>query len=148
MRTWYEEHGEGEALVLLHPGGADARAWGPALGPLAERFHVYTPERRGQGRTADVEGPISYELMAADTVAFLEEVVGGPAHLVGYSAGAVVAPLVALRGDRARLRAALTRRARPLPGGPRQAGADELRGADPRRRRAGRGEEPDPGDGW
>jgi pimeloyl-ACP methyl ester carboxylesterase len=97
VRTWYAEHGEGEPLVLLHPGGADARAWAPNLDPLAAHLHVFTPERRGHGRTPDVEGPITYELMADDTIAFLERVVGGPAHLVGCSAGASVALLVALR---------------------------------------------------
>jgi pimeloyl-ACP methyl ester carboxylesterase len=56
-----------------------------------------TPERRGHGRTPDVEGPISFELMAKDTIAFLEIVVGGPAHPVGCSDGAIVALLVALR---------------------------------------------------
>jgi pimeloyl-ACP methyl ester carboxylesterase len=97
VRTWYDEHGEGEPLALLHPGGADARAWAPNLDALSERFHVFTPERRGHGRTPDVAGPISYELMAEDTIAFLERIVGGPAHLVGCSAGASVALLVALR---------------------------------------------------
>jgi pimeloyl-ACP methyl ester carboxylesterase len=97
VRTWYDEHGEGEPLVLLHPGGADARAWAPNLDPLAARFRVFTPERRGHGRTPDVEGPITYELMAQDTIAFLERVVGEPAHVVGCSAGAGVALLVALR---------------------------------------------------
>jgi pimeloyl-ACP methyl ester carboxylesterase len=97
VRTWYDEYGEGEPLVLLHPGGADARAWGPNLEALAARFHVFTPERRGHGRTPDVEGPITYELMAEDTIAFLEDVVGGAARLVGSSAGATVALLVALR---------------------------------------------------
>jgi pimeloyl-ACP methyl ester carboxylesterase len=97
MRSWYDEHGEGEPLVLLHPGGADARAFAPNLDALAARFHVFTPERRGHGHTPDVEGPISYELMATDTIAFLETVVGGPARLVGCSDGATVALLVALR---------------------------------------------------
>ena len=97
VRTWYEELGDGEPLVLLHPGGADARAWSPNIGVLSERFHVFTPERRGHGRTPDVDGPINYELMARDTIAFLEAVVGGPAHLIGCSAGAIVAMLVALR---------------------------------------------------
>ena len=97
VRTWYDEHGAGEPLVLLHPGGADARAWAPNLAALADRFHVFTPERRGHGRSPDVEGPITYELMAKDTVAFLRAVVGGPAHLVGCSAGATLALLVALR---------------------------------------------------
>ena len=82
VRTWYDEHGEGEALALLHPGGADARAWAPTLDALVAQFHVFTPERRGHGRTPDVEGPINYELMAEDTIAFLEGVVGGPALLV------------------------------------------------------------------
>jgi pimeloyl-ACP methyl ester carboxylesterase len=97
VRTWYDEHGAGEPLVLLHPGGADARAWAPNFEPFAAHFHVFTPERRGHGRTPDVEGPITYELMAADTIAFCERIVGGPAHLVGCSAGASVALMVALR---------------------------------------------------
>jgi pimeloyl-ACP methyl ester carboxylesterase len=97
VQTWYAEHGAGDPLVLLHPGGADARAWGPNLDALTGHFHVFTPERRGHGRTPDVEGPITYELMAQDTIAFLEEVVGGPAHLVGCSAGSIVGLLVALR---------------------------------------------------
>jgi len=97
VHTWYDEHGGGEPLVLLHPGGADARAWGPNLDPLAAHFHVFTPERRGHGRTPDVEGPITYELMAQDTIAFLEEVVGGPSHLVACSAGVGVALHVVLR---------------------------------------------------
>jgi pimeloyl-ACP methyl ester carboxylesterase len=58
VRTWYDEHGVGEPLALLHPGGADARAWAPNLDALAAHFHVFTPERRGHGRTPDVEGPI------------------------------------------------------------------------------------------
>jgi pimeloyl-ACP methyl ester carboxylesterase len=98
VRTWYEEHGRGEPLVLLHPGGAgvDARAWGPNLPALAERFRVFTPERRAHGRTPDVDGPITFELMANDTIAFLETVVGEPVHLAGCSDGATVALLVAL----------------------------------------------------
>lgn len=97
VRTWYGRYGEGQPLVLLHPGGADARAWAPNLEPLSAHFGVLTPDRRGHGRTADVDGPITYELMRDDTLAFLEHVVGEPAHLVGCSAGAVVALHVALR---------------------------------------------------
>jgi pimeloyl-ACP methyl ester carboxylesterase len=97
VRTWYDERGTGEPLVLLHPGGADARAFGPNLDALATRFHVFTPDRRGHGHTPDVDGPLTYELMAEDTIAFLDTVVGGPAHLFGCSDGAIVALLVALR---------------------------------------------------
>jgi hypothetical protein len=50
LRTWYDERASGEPLMLLHPGGAgvDARALGPNLPAFAERFRVFTPERRAQ----------------------------------------------------------------------------------------------------
>jgi pimeloyl-ACP methyl ester carboxylesterase len=103
VRTWYDERGEGEPLVLLHGGAVDARFFEENIDALADEFHVFTPERRGHGHTPDVAGPITYELMAQDTIEFLEAVVDGPAHMVGHSDGAVVALLVALhRPDLAR----------------------------------------------
>jgi pimeloyl-ACP methyl ester carboxylesterase len=97
VHTWYDERGNGEPLVLLHPGLADARAFDPNLDALATHFHVFAPDRRGHGHTPDVDGPLTYELMAEDTIAFLDTVVGAPAHLLGYSDGAIVALLAALR---------------------------------------------------
>jgi pimeloyl-ACP methyl ester carboxylesterase len=97
VKTWYADHGQGSPLVLLHGGLVDARFFEPNLGALAEHFHVFTPERRGHGHTPDVEGPITYQRMADDTLAFLECVVGEPADLVGHSDGAFVAMLVAMQ---------------------------------------------------
>ena len=97
VKTWYEEHGDGPPLVLLHGGLVDARVFEPNLAPLAEKFHVYTPERRGHGHTPDVDGPITYQVMAEDTIAFLERVVRAPADLVGHSDGAFVGMLVAMQ---------------------------------------------------
>jgi pimeloyl-ACP methyl ester carboxylesterase len=95
VRTWYEESGDGDPLVLLHGGLTDSRDFSGNLAALAARFRVYLPERRGHGHTPDVDGPLSVEAMARDTIAFLERVVGGPARVVGYSAGAIVALQVA-----------------------------------------------------
>jgi pimeloyl-ACP methyl ester carboxylesterase len=97
LRTYYEVHGEGAPVVLLHGALAGAESWSaqtPAL--AAAPFTVYVPERRGHGRTPDVPGPLTYAAMAEDTAGFLEAVVGGPAHLVGWSDGAVVGALVAM----------------------------------------------------
>ena len=97
IKVWYDERGAGDPLVLLHPGLVDSRAMTATTDDLVGRFHVFAPDRRGHGRTPDVDGPISYDVMAQDTVNFLEGVVEGPAHLLGCSDGAVVALLVALR---------------------------------------------------
>ena len=97
--TWYDEHGGGDPLVLLHPGGADSRAWEPNLASLAARLKVFTPDRRGHGRTADA-GELTFDAMARDTIAFVEAVAGGPVALAGCSDGASVGLLVAhLRPD-------------------------------------------------
>ncbi|MFI5778571.1 alpha/beta fold hydrolase [Nocardia sp. NPDC051570] len=97
VNTWYDVHGDGEPLILLHGGLSDSRTFDPAISLFTKHFRVYTVDRRGHGRTGDVEGPFGYELMADETIAFLEQVVEGPAHLVGYSDGANTALLVALR---------------------------------------------------
>jgi len=99
ISTWYDETGEGEPLVLLHPGGGgvDSRALGPNLGALTENFKCFTPERRGHGRTPDVDGPITFDAMADDTIHFIEKVVGEPTRILGVSDGAIVGLHVALR---------------------------------------------------
>lgn len=94
VNTWWDVHGEGEPLVLLHPGGADSRAYDLNL-PGLSRLRSYRFDRRGSGRTPDVDGPITFDLMAQDTIAFIETVVGEPVHLLGHSAGAPVGILVA-----------------------------------------------------
>lgn len=96
VRTWYESEGAGDPLLLLHGGFCTNETWQAQRSAFAERFHVYLPERRGHGRTPDVDGPLSYQDMADDTIAFVETAVGAPAHLVGWSDGGIVALLVAL----------------------------------------------------
>ena len=96
LRTWHEVTGKGEPVVLLHGafGGANSFvAQTPAL--VAAGYRVYAPERRGHMHTPDVDGPLTYAVMADDTIAYLDQEVARPADLVGWSDGAVVALLVA-----------------------------------------------------
>ncbi|GAB2598912.1 alpha/beta fold hydrolase [Pseudactinotalea suaedae] len=94
---WYADLGDAAAppLVLLHPGGVDARAFAPNLEALGAHLRLLLPERRGHGHVADDARPLSFETDAADTIAFLEEVVGGPVRLLGYSDGGIVGLRVA-----------------------------------------------------
>ena len=96
VHTYHEIHGSGDPVILLHGGMCTAETFDGQTPALAERFRVYVPERRAHGRTADVAGPITYEIMAQDTVAFIEAVGIERAHLVGWSDGALVGLLVAL----------------------------------------------------
>ncbi|MFF5447689.1 alpha/beta fold hydrolase [Streptomyces sp. NPDC012888] len=116
VTTWYETDGSGDPLLLLHGGFCTIETWGAQRGDLAERYRLFMPERRGHGRTPDVEGPLTYRDMADDTAAFLDSVVGAPAHLVGWSDGGTVALLVALaRPDLVRKLVVIGTNFRPSP---------------------------------
>lgn len=97
VHTWFETVGKGEPLVLMHGGLETNAAWAGQLASLGEYFRVLAPERRGHGHTPDVDGQLSYSVMADDTIAFIQAVIHAPAHLVGWSDGAIVGLLVALR---------------------------------------------------
>jgi len=97
LKTWYDEEGSGEPLVLLHGGLSPNETWGPQMPEFAKQFRVFAPERRGHGHTPDVDGPFSYDDMASDTVGFLEAVLDGPAGLVGWSDGGIIGLIVAMR---------------------------------------------------
>jgi pimeloyl-ACP methyl ester carboxylesterase len=95
VTTYYEEQGQGDPLVLLHGGMSDSSSWGMQVPAFAAAYRVFAPDRRGHGRTSDTDAPYTYEDMATETIAFLEQVVSGPAHLVGWSDGGNIALLVA-----------------------------------------------------
>ena len=96
LDTYYEIHGAGEPLLYLHGGFNPIEMLGDIIPALAGQYRLYLPERQGQGRTPDRDGPVTFPSMAQDTIAFLEAVGLTGAHLVGFSDGAMVALLVAL----------------------------------------------------
>lgn len=97
LNTYYEVRGTGDPVVMLHGGFATIETWEAQAAALSEHYQVFLPERRGHGRTPDVDGPLTYENMASDTAAFIEALGIGPAHLIGWSDGASVGLYVALR---------------------------------------------------
>jgi len=116
VRTWYETEGDGDPLLLLHGGFCTNDTWGAQRPDFAAKYRVYLPERRGHGHSPDTAGPLTYRDMADDTAHFLESVVGGPAHLVGWSDGGIVALLVAIaRPDLVRKVVAIGANFRPSP---------------------------------
>jgi len=94
---YYEASGSGRPLVLLHGGMGAAHLFGHQASAFAMHHRVIVPEQRGRGHTPDVPGPITYQLLAGDMIAFLDSVVGGPTNVVGASDGGVVGLLIALQ---------------------------------------------------
>ncbi len=97
LEMYYEVHGDGPPLLLLHGAYMTADGMAPLVPGLAARRRVVVPEQQGHGRTADVDRPITYEQMADDSAALLEHLGIEQADVVGYSMGAGIALQIAIR---------------------------------------------------
>src|SRR5918911_865529 len=97
LNMYYEIHGEGRPLVLLHGAYMTIDAMGEVVPELAGTRQVIAVELQGHGRTADVDRPLSYERMADDTAALLRHLGIGEADVFGFSMGGGVALQIALR---------------------------------------------------
>ena len=98
--TWFADRPGpgGVPVVFLHGGLSNSDDMLESIGPtIGTSRRIVAFDRRGHGRTADTDEPFHYDSMASETIAVLEAVLGGPAHLIGWSDGGIVALLVALR---------------------------------------------------
>ena len=100
-RIYYEVHGDLESgktpLLVLHGSYMSAESMAPLIAHFAVTRSVITISQRGHGRTGDVAGSITYELLADDAAGVLEELSVEAADVLGYSLGGNVALLMALR---------------------------------------------------
>lgn len=97
VKLYYEVHGTGHPLILLHGGLGATSMFGPNLPALAKGRQVIAVDLQGHGRTADIDRPISPELMAGDVAALIEHLKLDRPDLMGYSLGGGVAFFTALR---------------------------------------------------
>jgi pimeloyl-ACP methyl ester carboxylesterase len=93
---YYEEAGEGEPILLIHPAGSTASTWGPAAAELARIGRVIAYDRRAYARSGG-EPARSISTHTADAAAILDCLRAAPAIVVGTSAGAAIAVDLAVR---------------------------------------------------
>ena len=97
-RIYYAVFGRGSPVILLHGGLANQRYWGNQVGPLvADRHRVILIDSRGHGRSSRDARAYTYELMASDVVAVMDVLKVRRAAVVGWSDGAIVGLVMALK---------------------------------------------------
>src|SRR5260370_42658646 len=72
IKLYYEIHGTGRPLILLHGGLGSGEMFGPVLPLLAERHQVIAVDLQGHGRTADIDRPLDVRVMADDIAALID----------------------------------------------------------------------------
>lgn len=98
LQMYYEIHGTGQPLVLLHGAfSAVGTSFGKLLPDLARNHQVIVFELQAHGRTADIDRPLTIEGMADDVAAALRQLRIDEADIFGYSMGAGVALHLAIR---------------------------------------------------
>ena len=97
VSLYYEEHGSGEPLVLLHGGLGAGAMFGAIMPALSADRRVITVDLQGHGGTADVDRPLRPETMADDVAALIEHLGLPRADVMGYSLGGVVALRTAIQ---------------------------------------------------
>lgn len=88
---YHEWPGNGPAMVLLHPTCGYGRIWEWLVDEFGDRFHIYAPDQRGHGRTADPDGDYSAQEYAEDANLLMEHLGIEKAIIVGHSLGGRVA---------------------------------------------------------
>src|SRR5580700_3217585 len=88
LKLYYEIHGDGDPLILLHGGAGSTEMFGDVLLPsLARGRRVVLVDLQAHGRTADIDRPLSYESMADDIAALIGYLGHDEADITGYSLG-------------------------------------------------------------
>lgn len=95
-RIWYACYGAGMPVILLHGGLGHSGNWGYQVPALVEGgYRAVLIDSRGHGRSTRDERPFSYEWMASDVLAVMDELQIGQAAFVGWSDGACTSLVLA-----------------------------------------------------
>lgn len=98
LKMYYEDHGTGKPILLLHGAfNSINMAFGQLIPELSKTRRVIAVELQGHGRTNDINRPFSFESMADDVAAFLKQLKIDSSDVLGYSMGGGVAQQLAIR---------------------------------------------------
>ena len=96
LHMYYEVHGTGDPIVLLHGAFSTADAWGPITTSIAKTRQVIVVELEGHGHTKDLDRPLSVDQMSDDVAAMIKQLGLGKVDVLGYSMGGFVTMSLAI----------------------------------------------------
>lgn len=94
---YYETYGQGAPLLLVHGNGGSIGTLAAQIAHFKSKYRVIAMDSRGQGRSGDSAGALTYEKMADDLAALLDHLHSGPVDVVGWSDGGIEALLLGVR---------------------------------------------------
>jgi pimeloyl-ACP methyl ester carboxylesterase len=97
LNMYYETHGSGIPVILLHGGLETGQMWAPVTTAFSRDYQVITPDSRGHGRTDNPSGQCSYPLMAEDIAQLIQVLRLDKPLVAGYSDGGQTALYMAIK---------------------------------------------------
>jgi pimeloyl-ACP methyl ester carboxylesterase len=97
--TWSKEWTDnGDPALLLHGGLSATEDWDFTILPAIEKtHHPFAYDRIAHGRTGIRDGFYHFDFQSEEAIAYLEDVISAPAHLLGWSDGGIIALMVAIK---------------------------------------------------
>jgi len=96
-KIYYERHGQGSPILLLHGGFSHIGHQTRLIDLLAPHYEVIAVDTRGHGRSTLGDRPLTYPLLADDMARLLDELSVGPVTVVGHSDGGIIGYILAAK---------------------------------------------------
>ncbi len=97
VKIYTEQYGSGKPLLLIHGNGGSISSMAGIIPYFSQQYKVIAVDSRAQGKTTDISDSLSFEMMADDEAALLDQMHIDSAYVIGWSDGGIIALELAMR---------------------------------------------------
>jgi pimeloyl-ACP methyl ester carboxylesterase len=97
INIYTEQYGSGKPLLLIHGNGGSIHSMSSVIPFFSKKYRVIAADSRAQGKTVDPSDSLSFEMIADDEAALLDQLHIDSAYVIGWSDGGIVALVMAMR---------------------------------------------------
>jgi pimeloyl-ACP methyl ester carboxylesterase len=97
IKMYAEEYGSGKPLLLIHGNGGNISSMASIIPYFSRQYKVIVTDSRAHGKSTDKNDSLSFEMMADDEAALLDEMHIKAAYVIGWSDGGIIALALAMR---------------------------------------------------